>query len=59
MVPLLPVSTATGGLQVIPRSHTEAAKTEPWLKRSLTHFANLYDFVDSLLKCLQFTVDLP
>ena len=46
----MPVSTGTGGLQVIPRSHTEAAKTAPWLKRSSTILVDLYDFVDSLLK---------
>ena len=32
MVPLLPVSMASGGLKVIPRSHTEAAKAEPWMR---------------------------
>eukprot|EP00438_Fugacium_kawagutii_P006347 Skav208393 [mRNA] locus=scaffold1179:88308:92958:- [translate_table: standard] len=38
MVPLLPVTPATGGLQVIPQSHTEAAKAETWRQtQRLTH----------------------
>lgn len=42
MVPLLPVSTASGGLQVIPRSHTEAAKAE--LKEEFPHLASCGDW---------------
>eukprot|EP00434_Breviolum_minutum_P011034 symbB.v1.2.009735.t1/scaffold625.1/size179458/12 len=42
MVPLLPVSTVTGGLQVIPRSHTEAAKTA--LKEDFPHLATCGDW---------------
>lgn len=42
MVPLLPVSMASGGLKVIPRSHTEAAKDE--LKEEFPHLASCGDW---------------
>lgn len=42
MVPLLPVSMASGGLKVIPRSHTEAAKAE--LKEEFPHLASCGDW---------------